>query len=322
MAGTNIWYEWDAEDRLVAINKYVTNTATLQRSEFTYDGFDRWAQIVEKTNGIAGSTNRFVWCGSKPCQERDGGNNVQKRFFDEGEQIAGSNYYFVRDALGSVQAMVDADGFIRGQYEYDPYGQQTQVGQETQVAGDMSPDFGFAGYYQHAPSGLYLTVYRAYDSSSGRWLNRDPIGEDGGLNLYDYVGNSPVNFTDPLGIAEPLQPGDDRLPPFQPINPTTRDALRKYFQDNDPNNLKNIPNDELEKARDNASRACEKYRAQGRPRDKFYDLQNNRRKLLDDLLKQRSRPAPIPWWQEIPIPIFIPIFFDPNYLNDYQHGMA
>jgi RHS repeat-associated protein len=52
----------------------------------------------------------------------------------------------------------------------------------------------------HLPeTGLYLTHYRLYDPNTGRWLNRDPIGEAGGLNLYAYVGGNPVNFVDPTG---------------------------------------------------------------------------------------------------------------------------
>jgi RHS repeat-associated protein len=53
----------------------------------------------------------------------------------------------------------------------------------------------------HAPSGLYLTKYRAYDPKDGRWLSRDPIGEAGGINLYAYVGGNPVRFVDLLGLA-------------------------------------------------------------------------------------------------------------------------
>ena len=64
----------------------------------------------------------------------------------------------------------------------------------------MSSDFQYAGYYYHAPSGLSLTRARAYNSNSGRWINRDPIGENGGLNLYAYVGNAPVNRSDPEGL--------------------------------------------------------------------------------------------------------------------------
>jgi RHS repeat-associated protein len=53
----------------------------------------------------------------------------------------------------------------------------------------------------HLPeTGFYLTHYRLYDPDTGRWLNRDPIGEIGGLNLYGYVGGNPVNFVDPTGL--------------------------------------------------------------------------------------------------------------------------
>ena len=45
-----------------------------------------------------------------------------------------------------------------------------------------------------------------YDPEQGRWLSRDPIGEDGGLNLYGYVGNDPLNWVDPLGL---IQESDD-----------------------------------------------------------------------------------------------------------------
>ncbi|PZA14256.1 hypothetical protein DNK49_22830, partial [Azoarcus communis] len=58
----------------------------------------------------------------------------------------------------------------------------------------------YAGMHHHVSSGLWLTRYRAYDSQTARWLSRDPIEEEGGVNLYAYVGGNPVSYTDPLGL--------------------------------------------------------------------------------------------------------------------------
>ncbi len=51
------------------------------------------------------------------------------------------------------------------------------------------------------------TVSAFYDPGSQRWLNRDPIGEGGGVNLYAYVGNDPVNEADPEGMSSLYEPG-------------------------------------------------------------------------------------------------------------------
>ena len=129
------------------------------------------------------------------CEERDStGSTVIKRFFGQGEQISGTNYFFMRDHIGNVREMTDASGYIKARYEFDPYGGRTKV------SGTMEADFGFTGHYVHAVSGLHLALYRAYDAEAGRWLNRDPIGEAGGINLYTYVENNPVNGVDPLGL--------------------------------------------------------------------------------------------------------------------------
>jgi RHS repeat-associated protein len=184
-------YEWDAADRLTAIN------SGSNRSEFTYDGLGRRIQIVEKVGGNVVIAKKFLWCGMAVCEERDAtGSNVTKRFFGQGEQISGTNYYFTRDHIGSVREMADATGVIHARYDYDPYGRRTKL------SGDIDADFAFTGDYYHPVSGLYLTVYRAYDANTARWLSRDPIAEVGGLNLYSYVRNGPVNLIDILGLVD------------------------------------------------------------------------------------------------------------------------
>lgn len=193
--GAGKTYEWDAENRLLAIN-----SGTL-RSEFTYDPLGRRVQIVEKDGGTVVSTKHQLWEGVQVAEERDGSNTVTKRFYAQGVQIPGATspddkLFYTRDHLGSVRELTDSAGALRARYDYDPYGRTTKV------SGDLDTDFGYTGHYYHATSGLYLTLYRAYDPNTARWLSRDPIEERGGVNLYGYVNNSPMNLVDSLGLID------------------------------------------------------------------------------------------------------------------------
>ncbi|MGH7280821.1 MAG: RHS repeat-associated core domain-containing protein [Polyangiaceae bacterium] len=183
-------YTWDAANRIASATVGSTS------STFTYDGLSRLVRIVDDKGGAVVADRAFVWCGDERCAAHDnlqGGSPVVTRYFDQGVVDGGQSLYQVRDRLGSVRQLVDATGNVRAQYDYDPYGNRTKL------SGDLDSEIGFAGYYHHAASGLDLTLYRAYDASHGRWLNRDPIGEAGGTNLYGYVGGNPVNRIDPTG---------------------------------------------------------------------------------------------------------------------------
>jgi RHS repeat-associated protein len=68
------------------------------------------------------------------------------------------------------------------------------------VSETVAADFQYAGMYKHERSGINLTLYRAYKPDLGRWISRDPIGEQVGYNLYSYVKNDPINWFDPLGL--------------------------------------------------------------------------------------------------------------------------
>jgi RHS repeat-associated protein len=190
-------YQWDAEERLVGI----TYPSTGKQTQISYDGFGRRTQIVEKTGSTVNSVTNFLWDGLLLCAETNASGAITKRFFQQGEQnLAGASpvsLYYTRDHLGSVREMTDSTGAVRAAYNYDPYGRATKV------SGDLDSDFGFAGYFNHAASGLSLAPMRAYDPNLGRWLSRDPMEERGpdGPNLYHYAVNDPVNATDPLGLA-------------------------------------------------------------------------------------------------------------------------
>jgi RHS repeat-associated protein len=180
-------FEWDTANRLVAIN-YGT-----QRSEFTYDGLARRVKIVEKTGSLVTSTKRFVWVGNTITQERGSHNQLTRQYFAEGE-YRDKPYYYTRDHLGSIRELTNSDGLLVARYDYDPYGQRTKL------SGTADVDFGYTGHYHHVPSGLILTLYRAYNPVHGRWISRDPIGQGGGPNLYEYASNNSINLFDPLGL--------------------------------------------------------------------------------------------------------------------------
>ena len=188
--------EWDAVDRLVAVN--IGN----ERTELAYDSMSRLATIRHLTNGVQTSLRRFVWCDNRICEERDAGGSVSKRFFEQGVQVVSGpnagNYFYTRDHLGSIRELTDNTGAARAHYSYDPYGRRTKI------SGDLEADFGFAGMFSPAEVALNITRFRAYDPQSGRWLSRDPLpGAEikEGPNLYAYVKDNPVNRTDPLGLG-------------------------------------------------------------------------------------------------------------------------
>ncbi|MEY2489400.1 MAG: hypothetical protein QOC70_1342, partial [Verrucomicrobiota bacterium] len=180
-------YEWDAASRLTAIN------VGSQRSEFTYDGLSRRVKILEKIGSTVTSAKQFVWVGNRIAQERDEHNTITRQYFAEGEQRE-KRYYYARDHLGSIRELTNVEGTLVARYDYDPYGKRTKL------SGTADVDFGYAGHYHHAPSGFNLTLYRAYNPAVGRWLSKDPVGEEGGVNLYGYVENNPINAVDLLGL--------------------------------------------------------------------------------------------------------------------------
>jgi len=188
-------YEWDAENRLTAVNY----TGTSGRIQFQYDGIGRRVRITEFQGASVTSDIRFVWRGLALAEARDiTGSTVQKRYFGQGMQAitgtAPGSYYYLRDHIGSVRLMADATGAIRAGYDYDAYGRQTKL------AGDLDSDFGFTGHYFHQGSALHLALYRAYNAELGRWLSRDPIKEGGGVNLFAYCMNEPINSMDVSGL--------------------------------------------------------------------------------------------------------------------------
>lgn len=123
--------------------------------------------------------------------------------------------YYHQNTLYSVFALTNADGSIVEGFQYDAYGRQTIFepgangvvnfgGDDITIpdgTGALSNPCMYTGRRLDAETGLYLYRNRYYDAQLGRFMSRDEptsLGED--FNLYEYVGSSPVDGLDPLGL--------------------------------------------------------------------------------------------------------------------------
>ena len=113
-------------------------------------------------------------------------------FMEQGGQY----YFYHNDHLGTPQQMTSVSGAVVWAAEYGAFG-QAQVDGTSSVVNNLR----FPGQYYDGETGLCYNWNRYYDSGSGRYLEKDPIGYENGLNLYTYTGNNPISLIDPQGLS-------------------------------------------------------------------------------------------------------------------------
>src|SRR5207237_770238 len=123
------------------------------------------------------------------------------------------NYYHA-DGGGNITYMVDSSQNLAASYRYDPFG--NTISSSGTLAGTNI--YRFSSKEIHVKSGMYYYGYRFYDPNLQRWINRDPIMEWGGMNLYRFVRNSPTDMADLFGLGA----GPTTCPPRE--EPLPRDG--------------------------------------------------------------------------------------------------
>ena len=124
----------------------------------------------------------------------------------------GATYYPLTDVQGTIWGYVDANNTIVARFVYDACG--NILSSTSFVLALATNRYRFQCREWSAATGLVNFRARWYDPVTGRWLSKDPIGLSGGLNLYVFCGDDPVNTLDPIGTAHieyrPLDAGDDK----------------------------------------------------------------------------------------------------------------
>ena len=235
LSSTNRNYQWDEENRLVSV------TEGSAGAKMIYNGFGRLVYLTEENNNVPSMYHWYVWDGDKIAEESYINTNNSAYFhwhYDYGhyDSDVPSYIYTTRDGLGSPRELYSGQySLLIMQYDYDPYGRQSTLSSSYSTP----PDIGFTGMFGIPGHNLNFAENRVYDPDTGRWLSRDPLGETGGLNLYSYAANDPINNVDPTGLCPQLgtilgegqyrdingdirdEDGDlvkDRLNPLNPIN--------------------------------------------------------------------------------------------------------
>ncbi|ACM22016.1 RHS repeat protein [Geotalea daltonii FRC-32] len=161
----------------------------------TYFIFDQQGQLIAES-ATDGTQADYIYLSNQPLAKID----------------ATGISYIHTDHLGTPTFMTDGTGAKAWEVEARPFGDNATI------TGLASLNFRFPGQYADGETGNNYNYFRDYNPAIGRYIQKDPIGFAGGINLYAYVDNNPVNWTDPTGEAAvgPLPKPPPTIPTIPP----------------------------------------------------------------------------------------------------------
>jgi len=222
---------------------------------YGYNGRNR--MTVVQRNGATVSTYTYNALGQRTAKVATLPVSLNQRFmYDEGSQLVGEYGDSTRDYIllgdlpvavvdtvgtASTISYVHADGLKTPRAVVDGSGNTIwQVPYQENGFGEQQPssasgyilNLRFPGQYYDAESGLIHNGYRDYESTTGRYIQSDPLGPWGGPNPYSYTGNSPLDYIDPSGlqiapVIPPEVPVEEVPPEARAIETAAREEARE-----------------------------------------------------------------------------------------------
>ena len=206
---------WNAENRMVTstkngvtttyqydyLGRRVSKVTSSVETSYVYDG---WNPIAEYTDTTLQKV--YTW-GTDLSGSLQGAGGVGGLL--SVTDALGNHSYPTYDGNGNVSEYLASDSSIEAHYEYDAFGNEVLLKTSGSSAGDFK--YKFSTKPQDIETGFYYYGYRSYNSATGTWLTRDPIEEFGGSNLYAFLDNSGISFTDFLGLNKCSSEGNVKI---------------------------------------------------------------------------------------------------------------
>ena len=192
----------------------------MSKKRFIYHGYLQIAELdaadaTESAMPVLRKT--YLWDPLEPAATRI----LAMSLFDETGTWA-ENLYYTHDLLKNTTALFGIRAGRRALYEYGPYGNILRM--EGNAAEDNP--FRFSSEYADDELGLVYYNYRYYNPQNGRWVSRDPIGEEESNNLYRFSDNSSIIYCDILG----LQLYEKKSEAFAAANRMVVEAMEKRYE--------------------------------------------------------------------------------------------
>jgi RHS repeat-associated protein len=110
-------------------------------------------------------------------------------------------YRIQADHLDTPRAILDPAGTVVWRWLADPFGAAPPEENPDGDGATFTYNLRFPGQYYDKETNLHYNYFRYYEPGTGRYMESDPIGLAGGLNVYEYARSNPLSYTDPLGLA-------------------------------------------------------------------------------------------------------------------------